>query len=108
MKLINVIANKGTDDSVEIALTFKENHVVETRTVQGLVVNVPTAQNATTSTSKVEGEKKTGRAADQAAKPKAKEKRNQPNKQKPKSLLLVLLVMLSVVEVYSNVFNSFI
>lgn len=80
MKLINVIANKGTDDSVELALTFKENHVVETRTVQGLVVNVPTAQKATTSTSKVEGEKKTGRAADQAAKPKAKGK-TQPTKQ---------------------------
>lgn len=73
MKLINVIANKGTDDSVELALTFKENHVVETRTVRGLVVNVPTAQ-------KVPDTKKTGRAADQAAKPKAKGK-TQPTKQ---------------------------
>ena len=80
MKLINVVANKGTDDSIELALTFKENHIVETRTVKGLVVNVPTAQTTPAANSKVDGEKKTGRAADQAAKPKAKGK-TQPTKE---------------------------
>lgn len=83
MKLINVTASRGTDDAVELALTFKEVHIVETRTVSGLVVNVPTQVKVTT---KPEGEKKTGRAADQAAKPKAKGKTS-PTKQTKKSLI---------------------
>lgn len=81
MKLVNVMATKGTNDSIELSLTFKENHIVETRTVQGLVVNVPASKK--TETSKVEGANKSGRAADQAAKPKAKGK-TQPIQQKSK------------------------
>lgn len=70
MQLVSIIANRGTDDSVELSLAFKEIHVVETRTVSGLVVNVPTP---ITTPAKAEAPK-TGRAADQAAKPKAKGK----------------------------------
>lgn len=80
--LIGVAANRGTDDSVELSLSFKEVHVVETRTVSGLVVNVPSQQKAADAKSKPEGNKKTGRSADQAAKPKAKGKTN-PTKQAP-------------------------
>lgn len=72
MQLIGVIANKGTDDSVEFALQFKETPIVSTRTVQGLVVNVPTPQQP--ATTKVDGEKKTGRSENQAAKVKSKGK----------------------------------
>lgn len=74
--LTSVAANRGTDDSVELSLAFKEVHVVETRTVSGLVVNVPSQQKAADAKSKPEGNKKTGRSADQAAKPKAKGKTN--------------------------------
>lgn len=74
--LTSVAANRGTDDSVELSLSFKEVHVVETRTVSGLVVNVPSQQKAADAKSKPEGNKKTGRSADQAAKPKAKGKTN--------------------------------
>lgn len=85
MQLVNVAATKGTDDAIDLALTFKEVHIVETRTVQGLVVNVPTPSSTAKSktdgtTSKTDGAKKSGRAADQAAKPKAKGK-TQPTQQ---------------------------
>lgn len=80
--LTSVAANRGTDDSVELSLSFKEVHVVETRTVSGLVVNVPSQQKAADAKSKPEGKNKTGRSADQAAKPKAKGKTN-PTKQAP-------------------------
>ena len=80
--LTGVAANRGTDDSVELSLSFKEVHVVETRTVSGLVVNVPSQQKAADAKSKPEGKKKTGRSADQAAKPKANGKTN-PTKQTP-------------------------
>ena len=79
--LESIAVNRGTDDSIEVSLAFKEVHVVETRTVSGLVVNVP-AQQQTATQSKPEGTKKTARAADQAAKPKAKGKTN-PVKQTP-------------------------
>lgn len=68
--LTGVVANKGIDDAVTIALEFREQFITETRTVQGLVVNVPARQAAPTS--KPDGDKKTGRAKDQAAKPKSK------------------------------------
>ena len=74
--LESIAVNRGTDDSIEVSLAFKEVHVVETRTVSGLVVNVPVPKT------KPEGTKKTARAADQAAKPKAKGKTN-PVKQTP-------------------------
>lgn len=66
MLLVDVMANTGTEDKVELSLTFKEVHIVETRTVKGLVVTVPTA--AKPSATKVDGTKKSGRAADQAKK----------------------------------------
>lgn len=79
MQLTGVVCNHASQDSAEFALQFKEIFVVETQTVQGLVVNVPTASTSTT-TSKVDGAKKTGRSEAQAAKPKAKGK-TQPTKQ---------------------------
>lgn len=78
MKLTGVVCNHASQDSAEFSLQFKEIFVVETQTVQGLVVNVPTP--ATAITSKVDGAKKTGRAEAQAATPKAKGK-TQPTKQ---------------------------
>ena len=80
--LTGVAANRGTDESIELSLSFKEVHVVETRTVSGLVVNVPSQKKAADAKSKPEGKNKTGRSADQAAKPKAKGKTN-PTKQAP-------------------------
>lgn len=81
MQLTGVVCNHASQESAEFALQFKEIFVVETQTVQGLVVNVPTPAAATTSTtSKVDGAKKTGRAEAQASKPKAKGK-TQPTKQ---------------------------
>ena len=82
--LVGVVAVDGTEDSVEFALQFKEVFIVETRTVSGLVVNVPTASKQNATKSKVDGDKKTGRAATQSAKPKAKGK-TQPVKQSPSS-----------------------
>lgn len=79
MQLVNVVARRGTDDSVDLSLGFKEVHVVETRTVRGLVVNVPSRAEAP----------KTGRSADQAAKPKAKGRTTptQQTEQKKQSVL---------------------
>ena len=82
--LVGVVAVDGSDDSVEFALQFKEVFIVETRTVSGLVVNVPNASKQNAAKSKVDGDKKTGRAANQSAKPKAKGK-TQPVKQSPSS-----------------------
>lgn len=79
MLLTGVVAVEGPDDAVEFSLSFREVFIVETKTVTGLVVNVP---KAATTTSKVEGDKKTGRAAEQSAKPKAKGK-TQPTRQAP-------------------------
>lgn len=79
MLLTGVVAVEGPDDAVEFSLSFREVFIVETKTVSGLVVNVP---KAATTTSKVEGDKKTGRAAEQSAKPKAKGK-TQPTRQAP-------------------------
>lgn len=73
MLLTGVVAVDGADDAVEFSLQFKENYIVETRTVQGLVVDVPSSKKDSTK-SKVDGDKKTGRAAEQSAKPKAKGK----------------------------------
>ena len=87
--LTGVAANRGTDDSVELSLSFKEVHIVETRTVSGLVVNVPSQQKAVDAKSKPEGKKKTGRSADQAAKPKAKGKTIQQNKHRKKQQSLL-------------------
>ena len=78
MQLTGVVCNHASQDSAEFALQFKEIFVVETQTVQGLVVNVPAPAAATTS--KVDGAKKTGRSEAQAATPKAKGK-TQPTKQ---------------------------
>ncbi len=80
MLLTGVVAVEGPDDAVEFSLSFREVFIVETKTVSGLVVNVP--KSTATTTSKVEGEKKTGRAAEQSAKPKAKGK-TQPTRQAP-------------------------
>lgn len=79
MLLTGVVAVEGPDDAVEFSLSFREVFIVETKTVSGLVVNVP---KAATTTSKVEGDKKAGRAAEQSAKPKAKGK-TQPTRQAP-------------------------
>lgn len=73
MMLIRVQAVEGPDDAVEFVLEFREITIVETRTVQGLVVTVP---------SRPDGAKKTGRAKAQAAKPKSKGT-TQPVQQKP-------------------------
>lgn len=70
MLLTSVLANNGADDSVEFVLQFREAPVTSTRTVQGLVVNVPTVA----AQSKVDGENKTGRAENQAEKVKSKGK----------------------------------
>lgn len=80
MLLTGVVAVEGPDDAVEFSLSFREVFIVETKTVSGLVVNVP--KSAATTTSKVEGDKKAGRAAEQSAKPKAKGK-TQPTRQAP-------------------------
>lgn len=81
MQLLRVQAVEGPDDAVQFVLEFKEITIVETRTVQGLVVNVPVQATATT---KPDGSKKTGRAAQQAAKPKSKGT-TQPVQQKPQN-----------------------
>lgn len=75
MTLVGVIANKGTDDSVEVALDFEETHIAETRTVSGLVVNVPQAQQSAATNSSTPSKPnapKTGRSADQSATAKSK------------------------------------
>lgn len=73
MVLTGVVAVTGPDDAAEFALQFREVFVTQTRTVQGLVVNVPVAQKANTATqSKVDGAKKAGRAETQAAQTKSK------------------------------------
>lgn len=83
MLLTDVVAVSDNPDSAEFILRLREVFVVETRTVQGLVVNVPTAPVAKSPTSKPDGEKKTGRAAEQSAKPQSKG-RTQPAKVEPK------------------------
>ena len=90
MTLVGVVANKGTDDSVEVALDFEETHITETRTVSGLVVNVPQAQQgATSSTPSKPSAPKTGRSADQSATAKSKGKTSpaQQTEAKKKSVL---------------------
>lgn len=87
MALIGVVGGKNTDDGAEFTLVFREVHISETRTVQGLVVNLPQRSATTTATTKPDGDKKTGRAADQSAKPKAKGK-TQPQKATPKKSAL--------------------
>ena len=86
MTLVGVIANKGTDDSVEVALDFEETHITETRTVSGLVVNVPQAQQGTPSKPSAP---KTGRSAAQSATAKSKGKTSptQQTEAKKKSVL---------------------
>jgi len=78
MLLTRVVAVQDVDDALQVQLEFREVFITETRTVQGLVVQVP----ETTTPSKPEA-KKTGRAKDQAAKPKSKGT-TQPTQQ-PKS-----------------------
>lgn len=68
--LTGVVCVGNEDDAAQFALEFREVFIVQTRTVQGLVVNVPSATPVTAN--KIDGEKKTGRAATQAAKPKSK------------------------------------
>lgn len=69
--LTNITCVGNEDDALQFSLEFREVFIVETRTVQGLVVNVP-VQQAPTNQSKPDGNKKTGRAAAQSAKPKSK------------------------------------
>lgn len=91
MQLVNVVASRGTDDAVELTLTFKETHVVETRTVKGLVVNVPTptASSGTASDTAPTAPEapKTGRSAEQSAKAVSRG-RTTPVKQEPKKSVL--------------------
>lgn len=62
--LTNVTCVSNADDALQFSLEFREVFITETRTVKGLVVNVPK--------SKPDGEKKTGRAKNQSEKPKSK------------------------------------
>lgn len=87
--LTGVVAVDGSDDAVEFSLQFREVFVVETQTVQGLVVNIPSTQKTLlnkngASESKVDGSKKTGRAETQAATTKAMGK-TQPTRAKTPS-----------------------
>lgn len=86
MVLQNINGVKGTDDGIEVALTFKEVFIVNTQTVTGLSVNLPAKQVAAPKAveTKVDGQKKTGRAAAQASKTSSKGN-TQPVKQSESS-----------------------
>lgn len=70
MLLTRVVAVQDVDDALQVQLEFREVFITETRTVQGLVVQVP--QAATNTTPSKPDAPKTGRAKEQSAKPKSK------------------------------------